>query len=56
MNTPFLIERETLAAVVQYLSLRPWREVHQIMPALMNLQPAPEQVPTPIPAPPSDPS
>lgn len=38
METKYLIEKEVVEALIEYLAKRPWAEVNQAMPKLMNLE------------------
>ena len=42
MKVKKLIDAALVEALIQYLSSRPWNEVQQAMPALMNLPDAPQ--------------
>ena len=38
-----VIDTALVQALIQYLSTKPWSEVHQAIPALMNLPDAPNE-------------
>lgn len=38
----YLIPRNVVVAIGEYLSQRPWSEVEQVMPILRSLSPAPD--------------
>lgn len=40
-NENLLLPAHIRDALARYLALRPWQEVHEVMPHLMNLAPAP---------------
>lgn len=42
MENNLLLPAHIRDALMRYLALRPWHEVHEVMPHLMNLKSAPE--------------